>query len=398
MNVSVLIADKLAPKAVHDLEALGAVVTVKPELSADDLPGAIGDAEVLVVRSTKVTAATLEAASNLALVVRAGAGVNTIDTAAASRKGISVSNCPGRNTAAVAELVMGLLISADRRIPAATADTIAGRWRKKEYQGAHGLKGRTLTILGLGSIGTAVAVRARAFGMHVRAWSRSLTPEAAEELGIEYCGSPADAVAGADAVSVHLAVTQDTRGFVDQSLFDAMKDGAVFVNTSRGEIVDGAAMLAAARDRGIRLALDVYPDEPAGGSSDFEPSELFSVLAAATPHIGASTAQASDAIAEEVVRVVRSYVETGKPVNCVNIRSESVERVSLVVRHYNTVGVLAGVLTELRNLDINVEEMENTIFDGAETASCTLKLDRSPDPDAIKRIQAGEHIIQVALK
>jgi D-3-phosphoglycerate dehydrogenase len=396
--LSVLIADKLSPRTVSDLEALGAKVRVDPDLGAEDLPAAIEEAEVLVVRSTKVTEATIENGRNLALIIRAGAGVNTIDMNAASRRGIAVANCPGKNTAAVAELAIGLLIAADRRIAPATMDLAEGRWRKKEYQKAHGLRGRTLAVLGFGAIGQAVASRARGLGMHARVWSRSMTPELAEESDVEYAATPLDAVRGADAITVHLAATADTTGFVNAELFAAMREGAIFINTSRGEIVDQAALVTAIRERGIRAGLDVYQDEPGGGEAEFADRELISLLAAATPHIGASTSEASEAIAREVVRIVRSYVETGKPVNAVNLRPPSEEDVSLVVRHYNHVGVLAGVLDELRNAGINVEEMENTIFSGGTTASCTLKLDTAPDNDHLSRIRAGEYIIQVSLK
>ena len=398
MTLNVLTADKLDPKTVADLEAMGATVRFEADLSADDLPGSIGDAEVLVVRSTKVTAATIDAAPSLALVVRAGAGVNTIAMDAASRRGIAVANCPGKNTAAVAELTIGLLIAADRRIPAATIDMAGGRWRKKEYQRAHGLLGRTLAVIGLGAIGLAVAARARALGMTVIAWSRSLTEERAEELGLEYAPTPEAAVAAADAVTVHLAATSETAGFFGRDLFGVLREGAIFINTSRGEIVDAAALRWAIENRNLRVSLDVYPDEPGDGEADYSNRELASMLAAATPHIGASTTEAAEAVAAEVVRIVRAYVETGKPLNCVNIRARSEEDVSLVVRHHNHVGVLAGVLDELRNSGINVEEMENTIFSGATTASCTLKLDAAPDKASLERIRAGEHIIQAGLK
>lgn len=398
MKLSVLIADKLSSQTVSDLQSMGADVQVDPDLTSDDLPGRIGDAEVLVVRSTKVTGATIEAADSLALIVRAGAGVNTIDIEAASKRGIAVANCPGKNTAAVAELAIGLLIAADRRIPAASADMAAGRWRKKEYQKAHGLLGRNLAIIGLGAIGRAVALRARALGMHVHGWSRSLTEDVAEELDIVRAATPEDAVREADAVSVHLASTPETKRFFGGRLFDSMRDGAIFVNTSRGETVDGDALKAAIAEKGLRVALDVYPDEPGGGEAEFGDADFAASLAAATPHIGASTSQASEAIAGEVVRVVRAYLETGKPLNCVNIRGRSEEDVSLVVRHHNHVGVLAGVLDELRNSDINIEEMENSIFSGGATASCTLKLDTAPSAESLDRMRSGSDIIQVALK
>jgi len=397
MKLHVLIADKLSEDAVAALSDLGAQVRFEPGLGVDDLAGAIGETEVLIVRSTKVVRATIEAAKNLSLIVRAGAGVNTIDIAAASEYGISVANCPGKNTAAVAELVIGLLIAADRRIPAATADLQAGQWRKKAYQSAAGLKGRKVGIVGFGSIGRAVARAAHGLGMEVAAWSRSLTPEAAEEANVIYCSSIQE-VAQCEAVSVHLASTAETKGFIDAGFFGSMRHGAIFINTSRGEIVDQAALTAAIEQKQLRVALDVYEEEPGSGEAPFQDTEFAKMLCAATPHIGASTDQASAAIADETVRVVRSYLETGKPINAVNIREKATEAVTLVVRHYNRVGVLASELDLLKDAGINIEEMENTIFQGGATASCSLKLDKAPDAPLLEKLRSPEPVIQVMVK
>lgn len=398
MGLDVLIADKMSSEVVTELERLGAAVRVAPELGADDLPGAIGDAEVLIVRSTKVTEATIRAGNALSLIVRAGAGVNTIDIEAAGKLGVTVANCPGKNTLAVAELALGLLIAADRRIPNATADLRNGTWRKKEYGRAAGLAGRTLAIIGLGSIGRALAARAAALEMHVIAWSRSLSPENAELLGLGYCATPEEAASRADAVSIHLAVTADTRGMIGESIFAAMKPGAIFVNTSRGEIVDTQALRRAIKEKQLFAALDVYEGEPSGGEAAFEATDLAAELVAATPHIGASTDQASEAIAAETVRVVGSYIRSGKPINAVNIRTTTEDRATLVVRHFNKVGVLANVLDVLRSAGINIEEMENTILQGSAAASCALHLDREPDEQALAQIRGAEHIIQVMVK
>ncbi|HKJ85376.1 MAG TPA: NAD(P)-dependent oxidoreductase [Spirochaetia bacterium] len=398
MQLKVLIADKLSPAAVDALAELGASVRLEPDLTADALPDNVGDAEVLVVRSTKVSRATIEAARELSLIVRAGAGVNTIDIEAASEYGVSVANCPGKNTAAVAELAVGLMICADRRIPAATADLVAGNWRKKEYGKASGLHGRTVGIVGFGSIGRAFAVRAQALGMRVCAWSRSLTSAIADEAGVEYCAGIIDVAERSDVVSVHLAVSSETKGLIGSEFFGAMRDGATFINTSRGEIVDQDALASAISTRGIQAALDVYADEPSGGEADFGDTAFAALLSAATPHIGASTDQAAEAIAAETVRVIESYIQTGKPVNAVNIRAKAAKDVSLVVRHYNQVGVLASVLDELKDAGINVEEMENTIFQGGTTATCSLKLDKAPSAGHLDRMRTGEHIIQVMLK
>ena len=159
--MKVLIADKLSERTVQTLQDIGLDVDVHPDLSADDLPNAVADVNVLIVRSTKVTAATIEAAPAISLIIRAGAGVNTIDVATASSRGVYVTNCPGRNKDAVAELAIGLLIACDRRVVDATVDLRNGDWEKKEYGKSRGLKGRTLGVLGMGMIGQAVAARGR---------------------------------------------------------------------------------------------------------------------------------------------------------------------------------------------------------------------------------------------
>lgn len=395
--MEILIADKLSEKAVTALEKMGCKVTMNPDLGADDLPGVLDNVEVLIVRSTKVTAAAIDSAPLLSLIIRAGAGVNTIDLEEASSRGIHVANCPGKNTDAVAELAIGHLIAADRRIVAANNDLAAGKWRKKEYQKANGLKGRTLGIIGLGAIGKAVAERAKGLEMNVIAWSRSLTEEKAKELGIGYCAGQDEVAAGADAVSIHLAAKPDTKHMINKDFLDKMKDGAILINTARGEVVDTAALKAAIKKKKLRVGVDVYENEPTDGEAVFEDTQL-AKIANCTPHIGASTNQASEAVADEVVWIVESYRQTGKPANAVNVQDKSPAIINLVVRHYNRVGVLAGVLDELRNDGVNVEEMENMIFKGGKAASCTLKLDSKPSDEAVKNIKTGENVIQVLLK
>jgi len=396
--MKVLIADKLSPTAVRALEEMGHHVVVSPDLKAEDLPGAIDDAEVLVVRSTKVNAAAIEAGKSLSLIIRAGAGVNTIDVQKASDLGIHVTNCPGKNTEAVAELAIGLLIAADRRIPDATADLRGGKWRKKEYGKAAGLKGRTLGILGVGAIGRAVIRRAKGLEMNVVAWSRSLTPEAADELGVGFCATPEDVAGAADAVSLHLAAKPETRKLVNAEFLARMKPGAILVNTARGEIVDWDALKEAVSANNLRVASDVAEAEPAGGDAPFDDAAAAAVMTACTPHIGASTGQASEAVASEAVRIVRVYQETGSPPNVVNIRSKSTSKINLVVRHNNKVGVIANVLLLLRGAKINIEEMENRIFDGGRAGCCTLKIDQPPADAIVAEINAGDNIISASLK
>ena len=393
--MNILVVDKLSDAVNAQLEKLGCRLTCK-SVTAEALPQNLADVEVLIVRSTKVSAEAINSAPLLSLIIRAGAGVNTIDLGAASSRGIHVANCPGKNTDAVAELAIGLLIAADRRIADAALDLRNGKWRKKEYGNAGGLKGRTMGIVGMGSIGKAVAGRAKGLGMNVIAWSRSLTPEIADSMNIGYCSCLTEVAEKADAVSIHLAYTPEMKHLIGKDFLNRMKNGAILINTARGEIVDTAALKEAIRSKGLKAAADVFENEPPGGEAVFADAELAAMITG-TPHIGASTEQASEAIAAEVVKIVESYKKTGRPLNTVNINAKSSAVINLVIRHYNHVGVLAGVLDKLRNEGINIEEMENLIFEGGLAASCTLRLDSEPSPETIKSIEQDTNIIKVLL-
>ncbi len=395
--MKVLIADKLSEQTVTALKNIGMEVTVNPDLKAEDLPSAVDDADILVLRSTRVMGKTIESAKNLSLIIRAGAGVNTIDIASANARGIYVSNCPGKNTDAVAELAIGLLVAADRKIADATADLRNSLWKKKEYGKARGLKGRTLGIIGFGAIGKAVARHAQGLDMKVAVWSKSLTAAMAEEYEVTHLPDLGSLAQQSDAISVHVAYNKETHHLVNRSFFDSVKDGAIFINTSRGEVVDTSALKEAIKTKKLRVGLDVFENEPAGGEGKFADKELAQMITA-TPHIGASTDQASEAIADEVVRIVKAFQETGVPLNTVNIRARSSATQSLVVRHYNRVGVLAGVLDKLRNNGINVEEMTNIIFETSRAACCTLLLDAAPSSQILDQMSKDENIIEVALK
>jgi len=395
--MKILVADKLADKSISQLEALGEKVTVSPNLDPETLPDHINDNEVLIVRSTKVNADTIDKATSLSLIIRAGAGVNTIDIQAASAKGIHVANCPGKNTDAVAELAVGLLIAADRRIVDATVDLRAGVWNKKEYGTARGLKGRKLGIIGLGAIGKAVAKRAQGLEMDVVAWSRSLTEAQADELGIEYKKSFKEVASEVDAISIHLASNKDTNSLINKDFLGRMKDGAILINSSRGEVVNSEDLKQAIAEKNLRVGFDVFENEPSGGKADFSDTELANMITC-TPHVGASTDQSTDAVADEVIKIIESYKATGKPLNTVNQRQKASAKNNLVVRHYNRVGVLAKVFDKLKQEKINIEEMENMIFEAGHAASCSLKLDQAPSEQLIEQLKDDNSIIQVMLK
>jgi len=397
--MKVLVADKFEKSGLDGLKALGCDVVSGPDLKDDALAEAIGSsgAEVLIVRGTKVTRAMLEA-GRLSLVIRAGAGYNTIDVEAASERGIYVANCPGKNSVAVAELAFGLILALDRRVADNTSDLKRNAWNKKEYSKARGLFGRTLGVLGVGGIGKEMISRARAFGMPVVAWSRSLTPERARELGVQRKDSPAEVAASCDIASVHVALKPETKGLASTEFFAAMKPGAFFINTSRAEVVDEAALEKAVREKGIRAGLDVFTGEPAGGTGEVS-APIFQLPGViGTHHIGASTEQAQEAIAAETVRIVREYIETGRPPSVVNLARKSPACCLLVVRHYDRVGVLAAVFDRLRAADINVQETENIVFEGAKAAVARISLSEAPSEAVLDGIRnSSADILKLSL-
>ena len=388
--MKVLIADKFEKAGVDGLQALGCEISYQPDLKDDALVDAIRQTapDVLVVRGTKVTEPMLDAGP-VKLVVRAGAGYNTIDVAAASKRGIYVSNCPGKNSIAVAELAFALILALDRRIADNVVALRQGSWNKKEFSKARGLFGRTLGLIGVGKIGQEMIPRARAFGMPVVAWSRSLTRERAAELGVELMPSPKAVGAAADVVSVHLALKPETRNLINAEFFEAMRDGSYFINTARGEVVDQQALINAIRNRGIRAGLDVYALEPTSATAEFQDEIAKEVGLYGTHHIGASTDQAQEAIATETVRIVEEFKQTGKVPNVVNLAQQTPATHRLVVRHLDRPGVLAGVLEALKAEQINVQEMENIVFEGAAAAVARINLDNAPSQESLRQLEAS---------
>jgi D-3-phosphoglycerate dehydrogenase / 2-oxoglutarate reductase len=388
--MKVLIADKFEESGIDGLKEIGCEVIYDADLKDEALAQAIraSRADVLIVRSTRVTEAMFDA-GGLSLVVRAGAGFNTIDVNAASARGVYVSNCPGKNSVAVAELAFGLILALDRRIPDNVAQLRAGRWNKKEFSKAAGLYGRTLSLIGLGRIGREMVQRAKAFGMNVTGWSRNLTPDSATGMGIAFRPTIIEAARDCDIMSLHLALTPETRGIINADIFAAMRPGSHLINTSRAEIVDQAALAQAIESKGIRAGLDVYAGEPAGATGEFSDSIVQLPNVYGTHHIGASTDQAQEAIAAETVRIIRTFKETGKVPNVVNLSERTPATHLLVVRHRDRPGVLAHVFNEIKAANINVQEMENIVFAGAEAAIARIGLDAPLDAESLSRIRNG---------
>ncbi|QQS48657.1 MAG: hydroxyacid dehydrogenase [Acidobacteriota bacterium] len=388
--MKVLIADKFEESGIEGLEAVGCEVVSDPNLKDEALVEAVREtqADVLVVRSTKVTEAVFDA-GRLSLVVRAGAGYNTIDVQAASARGIYVSNCPGKNSIAVAELAFGLILALDRRIADNVADLRAGKWDKKEYGKARGLQGLTLGLIGLGQIGREMIARAKAFGMDVVGWSRSLTPESAAEMGVSFRQTFIEVARDCDILSIHLALADDTRGVINADIFEVMKPGSFIINTSRAEIINQADLVQAIRINGIRAGLDVFAEEPAGATGEFSDPIVQLPGVYGTHHIGASTNQAQESIAAETVRIIRTFKETGRVPNVVNLSDRTPATHMLVVRHRDRPGVLAHIFNSIKAAEINVQEMENIVFEGAEAAIARIALDAEIPASAISDIRTG---------
>ena len=316
----VLIANKCEQSGIEGLRALGGAITYDPD-AGDRLASMMTELapEVLIVRATKVTAAAL--VPSLKLIVRAGAGVNTIDVASALARGIIVTNCPGINSIAVAELAFGRMLTVDRRIPDNVSDLRAGVWNKKEYSRARVLFGRTLGLLGAGAIGQEVIRRAAGFGMPVVLWSRrfngrdgALSATEARELGVEAALSqipvtlaptPRAVAERSEVLSVHVALTP-RRSTWSMPMYAGLRRGGMLINTARGDR-SMPRRLAACHRPGIRAGLDVFAAEPPASCGPLLADPIVQVPGVyGTHHIGASTDQAQEAIAAETVRIVKS--------------------------------------------------------------------------------------------
>ena len=392
--MKVLLADKLSPIVAEYLLENGHEVEEQPSLKDDLLITALNEysPDILVVRSTKVSKAHIEACPSLGLIIRAGAGVNTIDLDTASSLGIFVANCPGRNAIAVAELVMGHILNWDRHISENIIDFRNGIWNKKSYSKSKGVFGQTLAICGMGAIGSAVVERAKGFGLHIKAWSRSLTPEKAEEMGISFCSTPLEAATGSDILSVHLPSVPDTKHFINAELLKAMNDGGFVINTSRNSLLNESALLEAIETKGLKAGLDVFDNEPASSDKSVTSSLCSNPNVYVTHHIGASTDQATTSVAEAVIEIIDTWNNSGEILNCVNIKKTQTASCCLSIRHADKVGVLAGILDRLKSEGHNIQEMENIIFKGGAAACARIFLVGIPSESMIATLESETNI------
>ncbi|MBI9070422.1 MAG: phosphoglycerate dehydrogenase [Melioribacteraceae bacterium] len=314
MSKKVLIADKFPEKWISVLEKNGIEVINKPALGENDLVEAAKNVDVVVVRSTKVNAEAINNSEDLKLIIRAGSGFNNIKTDAATAKGVAVANTPGKNAVAVAELAMGHILCLDRKIPSNVSDFNNGVWNKAEYSKADGLLGKTLGIIGVGNIGKELAKRALAFGINVIGYDLFEV----KDVNFEMVSDLDELVKQSDIISLHLPANDKTKGMFNDEMFAKMKDGAMLINTSRAEVVNEDSLLKAVAEKGIVAGVDVFADEPEAKTGEVK-SKLQGIKGIyVTHHIGASTEQAQDAVAEETINVILGFAKDGTVKNKVN--------------------------------------------------------------------------------
>ena len=349
----VLISDAMSPQAAEIFRARGIDVDVRTGLTAEALKAIIGDYEGLAVRSaTKVTPELIAAADNLQVIGRAGIGVDNVDLAAATGRGIVVMNTPFGNSITTAEHALAMLFALARQIPAANASTQAGKWEKSKFMGVE-LAGKTLGIVGCGNIGGVVADRARGLKMKVIANDPYLSAERAEALGVEKVELD-ELYARADFITLHVPATEATRGMINADSLAKMKFGVRIINCARGALVIESDLKAAIEAGHVAgAALDVFAEEPARASPLFGMPQVV-----ATPHLGASTIEAQEKVALQVAEQMADYLLTGAVVNALNMPSVSAEEMPKLKPYMSLarqIGRLMGQLVETAIVSATIE-------------------------------------------
>lgn len=340
-KMKIVLAEKVSPATLAVFEAEPGWEVLTHDKLPDGLPAALADADALVVRSAvQVDDALMEKAPKLRVIGRAGVGVDNIDADAATRRGIVVMNTPGANAVAVAELTIGLMLALARKLPAANTSMHAGKWDKKNLQGAE-LKGKTLGILGLGRIGLEVARRARGFGLDIIGSDPFVSAAVARENGILLV-SVEDLLARADYLTLHVGLTPQTQGIINAKTLAAMKKGVRIINCARGELVEDAALVEALKSGQVAgAALDVFTEEP---PKDSPYAPLDNVIL--TPHIAGSTGEAQEAVGIQIARQVREYLKLGVVQNAVNVPSLTHEEYVQLAPYIDLAGRLGSFLAQ----------------------------------------------------
>lgn len=367
--MKVLIADLFSQSALDSLSSAGIQVVYNHQLNGDSLKSAIisENPQILVVRSTKVTGDIISSSPSLEFIIRAGAGVDNIDTQTASKHSIFVANCPGKNSVAVAELVMGHILSVDRRLAENYSLLKQGKWNKGLFAECTGIKGRSLGIVGFGAIGKEVATRARSFGMDLYFTDAYVSAEIGAPYGATKLNTLDELAQVSDIITFHVPATPETKGMINSGFISKCRENVVIINTSRGDIANEAEIIHELNARpGFWYACDVYLGEPAAKECDFVHQLAQHPKVYGSHHIGASTKQAETAIGLEALRMILMYANTSKvdAGNLVNMQNKSNAKHAVVVRHSGN--ALTALLVKLSEKGCRVHEVENKAFkDGA---------------------------------
>jgi len=338
----VLISDSMSPMAADIFRARGIDVDVKTGMTPEELKACIGAYNGLAVRSsTKATADILAAAANMKVIGRAGIGVDNVDISAATARGIVVMNTPFGNSITTAEHAIALMLALARQIPQANASTHAGKWEKSKFMGVE-LAGKTLGIIGCGNIGSIVADRAQGLKMRVVAHDPYLTPERAKSVGVEKVELD-QLYARADFISFHTPATESTRGMVNTEALSKMKPGVRIINCARGALINEADLKAALESGHVAgAALDVFASEPAKENALFGLDHVV-----ATPHLGASTAEAQEKVALQVAEQMADFLLTGSVVNALNMPSVSAEEMPRLKPYMGLAGQIGSFMGQI---------------------------------------------------
>lgn len=400
LTARILIVDQFGSAGIEALRSFGCDVIHNGMLTAQTLARAVADLEpdVLIAQTTSISQEVFSASERLGLVICTGASIDRIDVDAASQRGVFVAHSPGRTAAAVAELAWGLILACDRRLPEQISQLRSGNWDSSKCPDAAGLMGRTLGIVGLGQVGQEIARRGLAFGMHVVAWSRHITEERCDALGVDYCANLVNLAKLSDVVTVSVSATEETAGLLGDKFFNALRPGATVVNTSLGRTINEEALLNAVRTKGIRAGLDLHESEEVDRSRPTLRALLQEPFVYGTSQSGAMTSQARDAADDEVVRTVRQWLDHGTVAGCVNRTTLSSATTLIHVRLLNRPGVLAGIFEVLGRANINVEEMENVICAGGDAAIARIHVNTTPTQGQIEAIRRAPHVLGVTVQ
>lgn len=396
--MKVLIACELPSAARDELGGLGSEARYTPDLTPEALPAQMTGVGILVVGGLRVSAEAVNRNAGLQMIVHAGAGPGNIAVDEASAQGVFISHCPERNTHAVAELIFAFMLALDRQIVAQTEVLRSGRWARSEFLNARGLAGRTLGLLGCGRVGREVIRRARAFDMHVAVWSPTLTPERAAELGVEFCQWPRELARASQVVAVLAGAEAGPQHLVDAAFLEHLAPGSALIHVGHPSAVDEAAVIQAIDKRQLRVAIDSHNLAPAADTAKFKSRLLQAPGVIGTHHVAGYTEQSREAIAEEVVRVVRTFLVSGEVLNCLNLAERSPARWQLLLRVRDQVGVMASILDAIRADGINAEELSARVFSGARAAFILIALDERPSAEAVNAIRAIPDVLHLELR